>query len=400
MVNYLKADFFKSNRDKLLKESKAEIIILAANGLIQQSMDQPYPFTQESNFYYLTGLNEPDLILVISKNKEYIIQPKRSKYQEIFDAHSEIKDLSKISKIRDIFSYQEGLKKLHKDLIRHKKVHTILAKKNALSIYGMSPLPFRNNLITQIRSIHQDIKLLDLAPSLAKLRMIKTKSEIRLISKSVQITKNAIDQLYDQTNLQKYKSTNDIARDIEYSFKLSGADGHSFRPVISRGQASAIIHYDKNDQKLKQGDFLLVDVGNKIQSYCSDITRTIPIGSVSSRHEEVYRCVKEVQLELIKALKPGMQFKELEDLTVDLIGDRLIRLKLIKEKNEKNIRTYYPHAVSHHLGIDVHDLADYSAPLAENMVITIEPGIYIKKEGIGVRIEDDVVIAKTKARVL
>jgi Xaa-Pro aminopeptidase len=396
MINKLPKSFHISKRKELLNKTNADLIVLAANGQIQMSLDQSYDFVQESNFYYLTGLNIADLILVLSKDESFLILPKINHYMEVFDGGLDLKEIKNISGITKLYAHEEGIQKLKELVLKNKEVHTLFEEDEKLKTYGITSLPFRSNLIKLIKQLNKKIKLIDVERNLAKMRMIKSEEEIHLIARASKIIKESIEEL----DLLKLKNTKEVALEIERLMVKKGASSWAFKPVISTSRASTVIHYVDLDQDLKKGNLLLVDVGCKFEGYSSDISRTLAIGRTSKRYEEVVLALKEIQKDLIKYLKPGISFRELEDKCEELIGLKLIALELIKKANNKSIRKYYPHAVTHHLGIDTHDLADYSQVLTENMVITIEPGIYIEKEEIGVRFEDDVLITSNGAKVL
>jgi Xaa-Pro aminopeptidase len=190
-----------------------------------------------------------------------------------------------------------------------------------------------------------------------------------------------------------------MAEDILRGFKTRGSSGHAFKPIVAAGRDAATIHYGKYE-RLKADELIVCDVGAEYSFYCSDITRTVSYGRPTSRQQEVHEAVAYVQSEVFKMIKPGLDFKTYEKQVEHLIGLKLKELRLIDKLTPDEIRKYYPHACSHSVGLDTHDSADYSQRMAENMVITVEPGIYIKDENIGLRIEDMVLITKDGAKVL
>jgi len=396
MTSKLPNNFYIKKRKELLNKSKADLIVIGANGQIQMSLDQSYDFIQESNFLYLTGINDPGLILVLSKTETFLILPETNDYLETFDGELDLGNIKHKSGITKIYKHDQGLIKLGNMLGIIKEVHTLFDETDKLKTYAITALPFRANLLKLLKELNKKIKIINIEKDLAGLRMIKTSEEIDLIKHAAKITKSAIEDI----KLTELANTKEVALELERLMVEKGASSWAFKPVISTGQASTVIHYVDLDQKLNKKNLLLIDVGCRYLDYCSDISRTISIGSPTKRQSLVMAAVKEVQDELIGFLKPGISFRELEIKTEQLIGSKLIELGLIKKATNKSIRKYYPHAVTHHLGIDTHDLADYTSQLEENMVITIEPGIYIEKESIGVRFEDDVLITSNGAKVL
>jgi Xaa-Pro aminopeptidase len=204
--------------------------------------------------------------------------------------------------------------------------------------------------------------------------------------------------LYAQ--LDKYKNAEELERDIIGGFLKGGGAGYSFDPVVAAGKNAAIIHYDQVSQPLTHGDLIVVDVGCQYSLYGSDIARTVSYGQASARQRAVSEAVSYVQKEAFKLIKPGMIHKDYEKQVEIMVGEQLKQLGVIKSISRKAVRKHYPHYCSHSLGLDTHDSADYSQPLPENMVMTVEPGIYLPQEGIGVRIEDVVRITKDGVEIM
>ncbi|MFT7615928.1 MAG: Xaa-Pro aminopeptidase [Candidatus Woesearchaeota archaeon] len=172
----------------------------------------------------------------------------------------------------------------------------------------------------------------------------------------------------------------------------------AYQPICASGKNACVLHYITNDSVIDQQKPILLDVGAEVCGYDADITRTINI--TTKRQEAIYTAVLAVQEFAISLLKPGVYLKEYEQKVREFMGRQLITLKLIKKATPKAIAELYPHGTGHFLGLDTHDVGDYKKPLAAGMVITVEPGIYSKKEGIGIRIEDNILITKTGCKVL
>jgi len=368
-----------SRREKLAQDSTG-LIVLSANIAIQRANDVPYPYRQDSSFWYYTGLNEPGLVLVVADGQEYLILPQKTEIERIFDGETDVPKLQKTSDIQRIYDYKSGWDLLKTQIKKYKKVHTIVPKPQL----GMANNPAQVNLITKIKRLCPGIEIHDITKQVARQRMVKTADEIELIQKAINVTKNEAE----------------IARDLHIGYLKRGASGHAFEPIVAGGKNACTIHYVENNANLTKGNLLLIDTGAEYQNYAADISRTIPIGKPTPRQMDVIEAVTEVSTYAKTLMKPGALMKDIEKQVETKMGQALIALGLITKNEPKMVRKYYPHAVSHHLGLDVHDLADYSVPLAENMVITVEPGIYIIEEGIGVRIEDDVLITKDGNKIL
>jgi len=392
-------NIYKKRRSNLIKESKAKLIIISANKPMQSSLDQSYDFVQENNFYYLTGLNIPGLTLIITNKESIIITPKLSNYQKIFDGEINISEI-KTSKVDKIFDFEAGEEMLYKLISKNNKIHLLFDETEKLESYGIVALPFRKVLINKASQINPNAELINLHPYIAQMRMIKDESEIEIIREAVRITKQAIKKISNEKILAKINNTSELADRLLLEMKRLGAEGWAFRPVISLNKASTVIHYVDLNQEIKMGDLILVDVGCKYKNYCADISRSFVFGDSNERQIKLLDSVLKVQKQLINEIKVGMNYEELEARTEDLIFAELVDLGLLKGSEKDLLRDYYPHSVNHHLGLDTHDLSNYKTPLKENMIITVEPGIYVKKWGLGVRFEDDILITSKGAEVL
>jgi Xaa-Pro aminopeptidase len=396
----LEQTFFKGNRAKLFESLDVSLIVVSANGLLQKSADESYPFRQDSNFWYLTGINEPDLLLVITASEEFIIVPdfsiKRSLVLEPLDKAQ----ITKTSGIKQILSETEGWAKLKSKLTKENRVATLLPSPVRLKYHGIYANPARRILVTKIKRTKPGITLVDARTQLARLRMAKQPAEIKLIQTAIDITTETLSEVLKAHSLDKYKDTAEVEKAILAGFVSRGGSGHAFDPVVASGINAAYVHYMKLGQPLKKPELLVCDVGSRYDAYNGDITRTVSLGQPTARQQAVFQAVAEVQAGAYKLIKAGMQMRDYENEVEKLVGRQLKKLGLITKINHKSVRQYYPHACSHSLGLDTHDSADYSIPLPENMVMTVEPGIYIPEEAIGVRIEDVVQITKDGYRLM
>lgn len=384
--------FFASNRARLLKKLDGGTpIILSANGLLQRTRDDDvYPFEQDGNFWYLSGIDEPDVILVIDNSEEYLILPQRNARHKIFSEQTDKDAIKAISSIDKIYDYEEGWKKLSSRLKDSGGFSAVKPPAEYLDVYDAYTNPAARNLIKKIRAVKSGLKQKDVTKEIIKLRMIKTKTETDCIRQAIRFTSEVLVKISE--NISNYQNERDIAADLN-DFYFRHNLQHAFTPIVASGKNASVLHYQSNKSPIARDDIVLVDTGAKFNNYCSDITRVI-VKNPSNRQTAVHKAVVEAQTYAMSLLKPGVNFKEYEISVAKFIGSKLRELGLIKEITSENIRKYYPHSTSHSLGIDVHDPADYSRPLQADMVITVEPGIYIPEENIGVRIEDDVLITE------
>lgn len=394
----LTRDFFAGNRKRLLAKLTGQTpIILSANGLVQRTRDDDvFPFEQDSNFWYLTGLSEPDVILVMDDSEEYLILPRRSARHKVFSEQADNDEIKNISAINKIYDHEEGWKKFSSRLKNSDGFSTIKPPEEYLDAYDTYTNPAARNLVKKIRAVKSGLKQKDITKEIIALRMIKTKPEIDYMRQAIRFTAEVLVKI--SKNISDYQNERDVAADLNDYYFRQNLD-YAFMPIIAAGKNATVLHYQSNKSPIGESDIVLVDTGVKFNNYCSDITRVIA-KNPSNRQIAVHKAVVEAQTYAMSLLKPGINMKEYEISVAKFIGGKLRELGVIKEITSKNIRKYYPHSTSHSLGIDVHDPADYSRPLQPGMVITVEPGIYIPEENIGIRIEDNLLITEDGAESL
>lgn len=398
MNKLFKAEFFARNRRRLRAEHPGTPLVVTASGLLQRTNDTAFPFRQDSNFWYLTGIAEPDIILVIDEAGDYLIVPPRDETRKIFEGDIDRRAMSETSGIAEIFDYEAGWQRLIASLKQTGRAATLLPPPAYVDSHGLYTNPARVRLVSRLHAGVAGLKLDDIGPKLAGLRQVKQPPEIAAIKQAISITEAGLTEI--KSRLGDYKFEYEIEADLSRLFRLSGAGGHAYRPIIAAGINACTLHYEANDRQLVDGSQLLLDVGAEVSNYAADLTRTWAIGQPGKRLRAVHQAVVSVQEQVIAALKPGLTPKAVEELATTATLEQLRRLELVGPGDKSAARRYFPHAVSHFLGLDTHDVGDYRQPLAAGMVLTVEPGIYIREEGLGVRIEDNVVITKTGCEVL
>lgn len=397
MSDLFSSDFFAGNRERLRQLFTGTApIVMTANGLLQRASDEAYSFKQDASFWYLTGCDDPDILLVMDKQKEYLIVPNRGTVKLAFDGAVDFDALKKRSGISDVVDDKEGWRRLEKRLKKVKNVATLAANPKYIEHFGIYSNPARAELIHKLKSSNEELELLDLRPHLMRMRMVKQEPELFALQRAIDITIDTIKEIMRPTKLSKYEFEYEIEADITRGFRRRGATGHAFTPIVASGQRACTLHNVTNEGKLNHEDLLTMDIGAEFNHYSADITRTISLGdALSHRQQTVYDAVKEVQEYAFDLLKPGVLIREYEKQVETFMGEKLRELNLIKTINRDSVREFFPHATSHFLGLDTHDAGDYEHALEPGVVLTVEPGIYIPAKGIGVRIEDDVVITET-----
>lgn len=401
MNTHFSSEFFTANRARLSKlVDDTTPIVIAANGLLQRGGDSSFPFAQDANFWYLTGIDEPDLVLVMDGNTEYLIVPERNDSRQAFDGSVDNQALMKRSGIADIDTTANGWNRLEGLLKKAHQFATVSAPPAYIEQYGLYINPARGSLLHKIAAINHEAEIVDLGPQLARLRTIKQPAELRAIQMAIDITLATIKEVSQPARLAKYKYEYEIEADLTAGFRRQGARGHAFEPIVASGAQAVTLHNISNNGPLAVADLLIMDVGAEVEHYAADITRTVSLSTPSARQTAVHTAVYDVQQYALSLLRPGILLREYEHKVQQCMGEKLCELGLIKTVTQEAVRTYYPHATSHFLGLNVHDAGAYDLPLEAGTIITVEPGIYIPEERIGVRIEDDVLITTDGVDVL
>ena len=397
---------YKKRRDKLIsKVSNNSVSVVFSAKHQTRSNDTEYPFRQDSNFYYLSGFKEDNSILLLIKKdkqtKTILFVNKKDKTQELWNGkrlgESVAKDRFLVDEVYSSDKFESILKEyLLKSKTLYFDFNLDYSKVKVLKRYAKQ------------LSTHKNIALL-----INKMRLIKSKSEIRLIQKAINITKEAHHKAMNYSKIAKNEY--ELQAEIEYIFKSKGAYSDAYTSIVACGNSANTLHYIENNKLLQENKLILIDAGCEYDYYASDITRTIPVNAkFSSAQKELYNLVLGVNEKIIKMIKPKIKRSILQKEAVKLLTKGMIKLgilngnfkKLIKKEKYKK---YYPHGIGHWMGLDVHDMAPYKdskskeIPLQKGMILTIEPAIYIdendeevpeKYRGIGIRIEDDILVTK------
>ncbi len=403
MSEVIGSEFFAANRERLRQLFTGTApIVLTANGLLQRTSDETHPFKQDSSFWYLTGVEDADVILVMDKGREYLIVPDRNSVVEVFDGAIDKAELARRSGIKDVIGPKEGWKLLNARIKKVRHVATLAPAPAYIDFLGMYTNPARRSLVRKLKDISPDLELLDLRQHLSRMRMIKQPVEIEAIQQSIDITIDTLKDVTRPSRLSKYAHEYEIEADISHGFRKRGAQGHAFPPIVAGGVNACTMHPFGNKSRLASDELIVIDIGVDNNNYMSDLARTITLnGKLSRRQQQVYDAVCAAQDYAFSLLKPGTLMRDFEKDVENFIGEKLRELGLIKTISRESVReAFFPHATSHFLGIDTHDAGDYDEPLKPGVVLAVEPGIYVRNEGIGVRIEDDVLITEDGCKIL
>lgn len=391
----MKPDFFAANRHRLLEQLKGGLVVVSAYTRLQWRSDMAANFSQESNFWYLTGIDEPDWQVIIdgTQGKTWLVMPEIDDVHRVFEGGLSAEEASKISGIDTIISAKDCDSLLRQLRRKHSVVYTVGPPPDA-KYYNFVLNPALKKNQQKLERIFDDV--IDCRKDLAKLRAIKQPQEIKAMERAINLTIKGFEHV--KQNIHSYTYEYEIEADFTHLFRRQGAKGHAYEPIVAGGKNACTLHYTANNDRLKKNALVLMDIGAEVDGYTADITRTIQKGAASKRQAAVHAAVEMAQQRIIKLLKPELSVEEYQRSVDEIMADALKELNLYQD--EASIRTYMPHAISHGLGIDVHDSLGGARYLQPGMVLTVEPGIYIPEEGIGVRIEDDILITEKGHRNL
>ena len=406
----LSSNFYKKNRiifaDSMLSKS---IAVFNSNDIYPISADSTYfPFQQHRDIFYLTGIEQEETILLIFPDTE-TIKEKEILFIKETDEKISIWEGEKLSleKARDLSGIEtvfwlSDFEKVFNSLIN--KCDKLYINTNEHYRAKVETQTREDRFINWAKKKYPSLKHLKGNLILQRLRSIKTNEEISQIQKACDITEKGFKRILNFVTPGVYEY--EIEAEFSHEFLKNSSMGFAYQPIIASGKNNNVLHYVKNNGVCKSGDLVLIDVGAEYGNYSSDMTRTIPIsGKFSKRQRKVYNAVLKVKTEATKLLTPGTLWKEYHYEVGKIMSSELISLGLLTKSEVKNqnpkdpaYKKYFMHGTSHHLGLDTHDYGLIDEPMKENMVFTVEPGIYLPKEGFGIRLEDDVVI-KEKGKV-
>jgi len=391
----LSQEFHIKNRNNIgnALDNNSMAIVYSGREIIMTT-DTNYPFYTDNNFYYITGITEPEVVLVLIKNSQGLVSEKL--FIEEADLKMEKWVGKKIDKARA--KVLSGINEIH---FIKEMANEIKGLETPGILYFDFKVPNHQSFKTEdeeMKSYLKKCELKDLHPLFSKMRIIKTKEEVTMIKKANAITKKAYKEMAAAIKPGVYEY--ELAALFEYYVKRDGADGLAFETIAASGKNAIILHYVSNRSKIKSGELILFDLGARVQGYCGDISRTVAVDQeMTPTQEKAWNIVEAVQKELIKAYKPGAAIKDLQALTKALFLDKCGSAGFIPENGD--ITDFYYHGIGHSLGLDTHDLhPEGDLILAPGMVMTVEPGLYMKEIELGIRIEDDVVITSQGCEVL
>jgi Xaa-Pro aminopeptidase len=398
-------EVFTNNRKNfVLRLKPCSIAIFNSNDEFPRSGDQSFLFKQNPDFFYLTGIDQEQSILILFPDcpnplyKEVLFLRQTNEQIAIWEGHKYTKEEAKIaSGIKNIYWLSEF------DVILQAIINYaghVYINTNENDRYSHM-IPYRDiRLLESLRSRYPLHKYERSALILRDLRVVKSATEIDLTKKACEITRDAFVRVlkYIQPGVTEYE----IEAEITHEFLRQRATGHAYNPIIASGKNAIVLHYIDNNQVCKDGDVILFDFGAEYANYNADMSRSVPVnGRFTKRQHDVYDAVLRVMRAATKMIVAGTVWNEYHEEVGKIMTDELIGLGLLTKhdvaKQDANVpayKRYFMHGTSHHLGLDVHDFASRYKPFEVGNILTCEPGIYIAEEGLGIRIENNILITE------
>ena len=403
--NSINSKLFIENRERLAKKLKPNsIAVLNSNDIMPTNADGSMGFRQNSDLFYLSGIDQEESILVIfpdakdAHHKEILFLKETNEHIAIWEGHKYTKEEAiKTSGVKTIYWCHEF----------HSIFKVILFQ--AEHVYLNSNEHTRASITTETQDarfvkwckekfpLHKYERL---APIMHYLRAIKSKYEIELIQQACNITEKGFRRLlkFIKPGVMEYE----IEAELIHEFLRNRSQGFAYGPIVASGASACVLHYVENNRECKNGDVILLDVAAEYANYASDLTRCLPVnGKFTKRQKDVYNAVLRVMRAATKMLVVGNTIEKYHAEVGKLMEKELVGLVLLdakaiakQDKNKPLYKKYFMHGTSHFLGLDVHDVGDFKRPLEEGMVFTCEPGIYIPEEKLGIRIENNILVTK------
>jgi Xaa-Pro aminopeptidase len=397
-----------ANRQKFTAQIAAgSLAIFNSNDIYPVSADSTLPFAQHRDILYLSGVDQEESILVLFPNasnpahREVLFLKETSELIAIWEGEKLTKQTAfETSGIQTVYWLQQ-FPTIFKQMMA--EASGIYLNTNEHLRANTEVETREDRFIKQIKQDYPAHQVHKSAPIMHKIRSIKSPLELDLMQTACNITEAGVRRLlsFIKPSVWEYE----IEAELAHEFLRKRSKGFAYTPIIASGKNACVLHYIENNQQCLDGDVILLDVGAEYANYSSDLTRCIPVnGRFTARQKAVYNAVLHVKNEATKLLVPGTIMAEYHKKVGSLMEEQLVNLGLISMEDIKNqdpawpaYKKYFMHGTSHFLGLDTHDVGLWHEPIAANMVFTVEPGIYIPAEGLGIRLEDDVVVQASGA---
>ncbi len=396
----LSSTFYNSSRKRLINNVlKNSIIIIFSADIYPKNGDQFYSFRQNSNLYHICGINQAETTMMLAPfcgkedNREVLFIEKINEKQRIWNGEKfSQEEASQLSGVKNVQWHDSFDVYLNYVINKAENVYFLDTPENSVS---------QNKVrIEKIKKKFPNKNYLSINNEMQNLRLAKDLEELNAIKKAVNITKDSYHRVLQNVkpNMMEYE----VEAMLTYEFIKQGANGHAYEPIVASGKNACILHYVTNDNKMKDGDLLLMDFGAEYAYYASDCSRTIPVnGKFNAKQKVYYQAVYDVFEKAKELYIPGNTINIINEQVEKWMEEKMIELGLLTQEEIDNqdqsnplFKKYYPHGTAHFIGLDVHDVGTKDTIFEEGMVLSCEPGLYVEDENIGIRIETDMVVGK------
>jgi Xaa-Pro aminopeptidase len=391
---------YKKRRVTLANDLQANsLLVVHAGNLKHRSQDSYYSFDVSRNFYYLTGITQAGVIVALLKTstgtESYLFIEEfdevKAKWDGAMLTKQQASQLSGIDEKNIYFLSAFSSFVQNRTVVSRAGIAPISSV--YLDLYRLKGVENKeaHDYASFLQETYPEIAIANANALFAKHRALKSADEVEAIRRAIKVTKTALESVWSFAK----PGMNETELDAKYQYEvLKQSSSEAFDSIVAGGGNATVLHYVENNQPINANDLVLTDIGSTYELYNSDITRTWPIsGKFSARQQELYELVLSVNKDCINKVKPGVTWEELNQFARQALATGLVKLGVMKDESE--VGKYYYHSIGHHLGLDVHDSSLYHVPLEAGNVITIEPGIYIAEEQIGIRVEDDVLVTSS-----
>ena len=402
----ISSSLFVKNRKKFTEKMQPKsLAIFNSNDIYPVSSDSTMPFAQHRDIFYLSGVDQEESILLIfpdaykEEHREILFLRETNEHIAIWEGEKLTKEkATEVSGVKSVF-WLSDFDRIFYNLMN--EAENIYLNKNDHYRAVLELQTREDRFIERVKKEFPLHEILRSNPILQHLRSVKEPEEIALMQKACDITEKGIRRLLNfiKPDVWEYE----IEAELIHEFIKNRSKGFAYTPIIASGNNANVLHYIANNMQCKDGDLILLDVGAEYANYSSDLTRTIPVnGKFTERQKQIYNAVLDMKNFATSLLVPGNNWYDYHKECGDFYTSKFLELGLLdkadvqnEDKNWPAYKKYMMHGTSHHMGLDTHDYGILSDKFVENMVFTVEPGIYLPAEGIGIRIEDDVVIQKS-----
>ncbi len=407
-MKYLPIDreLFINNRKRFCKHmNEKTLAVFNSNDIFATGADSTLPFVQHRDIFHLSGVDQEESILVLfpdcheSKHREILFLKETNEHIAVWEGEKLTKDKAlAVAGIKTVY-WLDQFDTIFNQLLAEAKA--IYLNTNEHLRANTEAETREDRFIKNFKTKYPLVNIERSAPIMHQIRAIKHPVEIDLMQQACDITNKGLRRILNsiKPGIMEYE----IEAELMHEFLSNRSQGFAYTPIIASGMSACVLHYIENNKKCNSGEVILLDFGAEYANYASDLTRCIPVdGKFTKRQKEVYNAVLHVKKEATKLLQPGTSLKDYHIQVGSLMEEQLLKLKLISTNDIKKqdpswpaYKKYFMHGTSHYIGLDTHDVGSWINPIEENMVFTVEPGIYIPEEKLGIRLEDDVVVQKT-----